>query len=164
MGYAMATKYFGKELPEAPVYVNGTPLKFEVLETQDPVLISELTKCIARGKGGVSEITKEQFDEAIKKKLHETKFESGYRQNRRRQELSPQLQNRLLAAGGDGSMPNFAGPQFGRESKPNNFFGLPTGATGPSGGRPMPDPIEIPTVDDLKPPTAKLSEIVAAMK
>lgn len=165
MGNRMATKYYRKDIPEMPVYINGTPLKFEVLETADGSLIQELDKCIAFGRGGVISIGKEEFDEAVKKKENETISESGYKQKLRRPELSAPMRNQNHAAGADVRVSGaFAGPQFERDHKPRNAGGLPGGAAGPNAGRPAPDPIEVPSAADLKPPTAKLSQIAAATK
>lgn len=159
----MPTKYYRKDIPQMPVYVHGIPLKFEILETSDASLITELDKCIHFGRGGISEITKEQFDEDAKKKPSGTISESVYKQNRNRLELSsPHLSQNPAAEGGINIGGAFARPQdIGRAHTPNEQFGLPSGAVGPSGGRPMPDPIEVPRTADMKPPTAKLSEVNA---
>ena len=161
MGLTMTTKYYRKDIPQMPVYVRGTPLKFEILETQDPILIEELDKCIAFSRGGVMSITKEEFEEEAKKKPSGTTSESGYKQRQQRVELSSQLLNQnLVVDGGINVGGQFANPQdFGRPHTPKETFGLPNGAVGPAGGRPMPDPIEVPKPSDMKPPTAKLSEV-----
>lgn len=161
------TKYYKKDIPEMPVYVNGTPLKFEVLETADPTLIAELDNCIRNSRGGVTEITAEEYAEESKKKLNETRSESGYKQQRQRLELSSPLLNRNLAAGADNAgqfasamLGPFVGPQEGRTPNPHNQFGLPKGTVGPSSKGQTPDPIEVPSGTELKAkaPTAKLSE------
>lgn len=169
MGAAM-TRYYRKEIPEMPVYVNGTPLKFEVLETADPVLIQELDRCIQFGRGGIISITAEDFTEESKKKPTEISSESGYKQQRQRQELSSQLTAQSLAVDGDSRIrvgQTFASPQMsqfgsmeGRAHTPHNRIGLPTGPAGPTGKVPMPDPIELPTGADFKPPTAKLADVL----
>jgi hypothetical protein len=161
----MATKWYQKEIPEMPVYVHGTPIKFEVLETADPVLIEELDKCIKFGRGGVAPITKEQFDELAQKKTNETRSESGFKQSQHRHELS--APNLNLSHAVDGASPDV---RFGgimakaqeRDHTPHNRFGLRGGAPGPAPARPMPDPIELPTPADMAPPTAKLSEVNGA--
>ena len=160
----MPNKFYRKDIPQMPVYVHGTPLKFELLETADAMLIEELDKCIAFGRGGVISITKEEFDEEAKKKPPGTISESGYKQRQQRLELSSPLQGQSLAAdGGINIGGQFARPQdVGRAHTPHERFGMPSGAIGPSGAKPMPDPIEVPTPADLKPPTAKLSELNAA--
>lgn len=152
-------KYYAKDIPEMPVYINGTPLRFEVLATSDPMLITELDKCIRGQRGGVSAITQEEYEAAEKKKPTAISSESAFRQNRQRQELSA-LQVQEVAAGAGvarvGGM--FARPQE-REHAPHNQNGLPGGATGPAGNKPTPDPIEIPDRGKIvasKPPTAKL--------
>jgi hypothetical protein len=161
----MPTKYYSKEIPEMPIYVHGTPLKFEVLETSDAALIVELDKAIQFGRGGVFAITKEQFDDLAQKKTSESRSESGYKQNQHRPELSAPHLN--LGAVVDGASPDV---RFGgvlaraqeREHTPHNRFGLPGGAPGPAPARPMPDPIELPNSADMKPPTAKMSEVNGA--
>mgnify|MGYP000022248475 CR=1 FL=1 len=162
------TKYYKKEIPEMPVYVNGTPLKFEVLETADPLLIAELDKCIQFSRGGVSEISAAEFEEESKKKQNATRSESGYKQQRQRQELSSQQLAQSLAAGAGSDsgafrsqlLGPFVGPQDGRMPTPRNQFGLPSGTVGPSGKGPTPDPIEVPSGSEMKSkaPVAKLAD------
>jgi hypothetical protein len=158
----MATKYYRKEIPEMPFYVHGTPLKFEVLETSDAALIAELDKAIHFGRGGIIAINKEEFEEESKKKPSGTISESAYKQKQHRHELSALHQDPRFAAGdvADAFRFGVARPQE-REHNPHTRPGLPGGAIGPAGSRPMPDPIELPTTVDLKPPTAKLSEVAA---
>jgi hypothetical protein len=155
------TKFYRKDIPQMPVYVHGVPLKFELLETADAALIEELDKCITFGRGGVMSITKEEFEDEAKKKPTGTLSESGYKQRQQRVELSsPLLNQNLVAEGGINIGGQFARPQdIGRAHEPREKFGLPNGAVGPGGGRPMPDPIEVPRTADMKPPTAKLSEL-----
>jgi len=155
------TKFYRKDIPQMPVYVHGVPLKFELLETADAALIEELDKCISFGRGGVMSITKEEFEDEAKKKPTGTLSESGYKQRQQRVELSsPLLNQNLVAEGGINIGGQFARPQdIGRAHEPREKFGLPNGAVGPGGGRPMPDPIEVPRTTDMKPPTAKLSEL-----
>lgn len=159
----MATKYYRKDIPEMPVYIFGKPLKFEILETADPALIIELDKCIAYGRGGVIAMTEAEFQEEAKKKPTGINSESVYKQNRQRQELSSPLSALDLAAEAGNEVrisSAFARPQE-REHTPHTRFGLP-GGTGPApGNKPMPDPIEVPAAEEMKPPTAKLSEVAA---
>lgn len=157
------TKFYRKDIPQMPVYIHGTPLKFEILETSDQMLIEELDKCIAFGRGGVSEMTRAQFEEEAKKKPTGTSSESGYKQRQTRLELSSQLLNQnLVAEGGINIGGQFARPQdIGRVATPHEQFGLPGGSVGPAPGRPMPDPIDVPKPADLKPATARLSELNA---
>ncbi len=161
----MPTKFYRKDIPEMPVYIFGKPLKFEILETADPALIEELDKCIQFGRGGVIAMTAEQFEEEAKKKPSGTSSESVYKQKRQRLELSSPLSMHDLAAEGANDVrisSAFAQPQE-REATPHTRFGLPSG-TGPapgSGSKPMPDPIEVPKAEEMKPPTAKLSEVAA---
>lgn len=159
----MPSKFYRKDIPQMPVYIHGTPLKFEILETADAALIEELDRCIAFGRGGVISITKEEYEEEAKKKPQGTFSESGYKQKLTRLELSSQLLNQNpVAEAGINIGGQFARPQdIGRAHEPNEKFGLPNGTVGPAGGRPMPDPIEVPRTADMKPPTAKLSEVNA---
>lgn len=165
----MATRFYKKEIPESPVYVAGVPLKFEVLSTEDPTMIAELDRCIHFGRGGIVSITAEQFEEESKKKQTGISSESGYKQQRQRQELSSLHTSRSLAVGADvrigeafasPQLNPFGGPMEGRAHTPRNQFGLPGGPAGPTGGKPMPDPIELPTGADFKPPTAKLVDVL----
>lgn len=160
----MPTKYYKKDIPQMPVYVRGTPLKFEIMETSDAVLIEELDKCIQFGRGGVESITREQFEEEAKKKPSGTISESGYKQRQHRVELSSPLLNQNLAAdAGINIGGQFAKPQdVGRAHTPHQQFGMPNGV-GPAQPpkHPMPDPIELPKPGDMKPKTAKLSEVNA---
>lgn len=65
----METQYYGKELENSAIYLSsGAPMKFQWLETSDAWLIQELNAAIQNGIGGVYKITKEQYDEGIKKK------------------------------------------------------------------------------------------------
>lgn len=159
----MPTNYYTKEIPEMAVYVHGTPLKFELLETSDAALIVELDRCIQFGRGGIKAITKEQFDEEAKKKPPVTVSESGYKQKQQRLELSsPHLSHDPAAGGADIRIGNvFARPQE-REHAPHNRHGLPAGAPGPAPIKRMPDPIELPSTDDFRPPTAKMSQVNGA--
>lgn len=153
----MTTKFYGKDIPEAPVYVRGTPLKFEVLETGDAVLIQELDRCIREGRGGVFEITKDQYDEGVKKKQPANGSVFNLSNKPQRRELSS-LHNPVVAVDDVRARIEsvFAKPQMtGREHTPHNRPGLPSG----NGPAQMPDPIEVPDVGSMKPqkpPTAKL--------
>jgi hypothetical protein len=157
-------RYYQKEIPESGVIINGTTMRFDLLETEDSILISELDKCIERGVGGVVSITKEHYDDEVKKKGSGLSSPNSLKPLHQRQELSANQLAGLRAAGvvssnADGQ---FAAPQMGRNHTPNNRFGLPNGKAQ------MPDPIEVPTADDFsaafaKPPTAKMSEVKAAV-
>jgi hypothetical protein len=159
-------KFYAKDLPESPVYVAGHPLIFDFLETEDAALISELDKCIAYSRGGVTEITEDRFKEEVKKKENGNNSANSLRPRMQRTELQAVQWDALRAAGAEGSRGQFAKPQvFEREHRPHNRPGLPA-ATGPSptaNGRAMPDPIEVPTAEsfgEIRPPTAKLKDIV----
>ena len=162
MGLTM-TKHYRKEIPQMPVYIHGTPLKFEIMETSDSMIIDELDKCIAFGRGGISSISKEEFEEESKKKQIGTISESGYKQKLSRVELSSQQLSPSPVVDGAGISiggGQFARPQeVGRAHSPREQFGLGTGAGPAANGHRMPDPIEIPKTADMKPPTAKLSEL-----
>lgn len=156
----MSNRYYLKELPETAVYIAGSPMKFDLLETADPLLISELNKCVTRGVGGIIEITETQYRDELKKKEQESNSRRSLNQPRGRQELSALHARRAAEARGKGSsfLHNgmFAPPQNDRQ--PHS----------PVSGRPMPDPIEVPSPSVFsgvflkKPPTAPASEIESA--
>lgn len=151
------TKYYMKDLPDNPVWVNGFPLRFDILETGDQTLINELDRCIARQAGGITALTKEQYDEEAKKKASGNNWPNNLKPAFKRTELSA-LQG--LPVAGDAGNPNvgfrngagtFARPQ---QFIPNNGIQ----AANPS----MPDPIEIPKMESFTikpPPTAKASSL-----
>lgn len=157
----MPTKYYQKELPESAVYVKGAPLKFDLLQTQDPSLIEELDRCVSRGVGGVISITEAQYQEELKKKELESSSRHSSNQPRGRQELSaPSARHVAEAIDRTKSLVNggmFAGPQRDKNSSPVS-------------GRPMPEPILVPSPNEFSgiftkpPPTAKASEIESASK
>lgn len=138
-------RYFSKELPDAPILVRGHPLKFDVLETSDSALISELENCIRRHQGGIVEITAEKYAEELKKK--ELEKQSGFNSKPRhqRQELS------ALQFGNPGAA---AASRFARPQVP---------ALNPERAEvshPMPDPIEVPTASSFAlPPTARVKDL-----
>ena len=157
--------YYRKEIPESAVIVNGVSMRFDILETQDPVLVAELNKCIARGVGGVVSISKEEFDEEVKKKASGMISGDSSKLHQRRQELSANQLGAARAAGGGFANPNgqFAAPQItaGREHTPFTRHGFPTNK-GPS-----PDPIEVPDSDSMlstfsKPPTGRMRRAARA--
>lgn len=154
-------RYFSKEIPETAVVINGTSMRFDILETADPVLIQELDNCVARGVGGVVAISEAQYQEEVKKKAQGNSSHDSLNPRRQRQELSANQFLSLRAAVDAGNITGqFAKPQVGRAHTPNNSFGLPR-AQGPA-----PDPIEVPTAESFaaafaKPPTAKMSEVKA---
>jgi hypothetical protein len=157
-------KFYQKEIPETAVVILGNSMRFDILETADPILIVELDKCIARGVGGVISISEAQFQEELKKKKEGLLSPDSLNRPRMRQELSANHLLNLRAAGAGGNFGNangqFAQPQVGRAHTPNNSFGLPR-AQGPA-----PEPIEVPTAESFaasftKPPTARMSEVKA---
>ena len=148
----MPKRYYLKELPQSAVYISGHPFKFDILETEDPGLISQLDACVARHVGGVMAITKEQFEVEAQKKTSGIICESGPKQKpptQRNSELS--TLHALHAAGASDRMraqPSLvAGPNDSKVS-----------------GRPMPDPISVPSPNSFsglfaKPKTAKASDV-----
>ena len=145
----MPTKYYSKEIPEAPVFVSGHPMRFDLLETSDPMLITELDKCVARGIGGVISITPEQYAEESKKK--QALQSSNNSKPPHRQELSAlQLDaRRVVEAVGNPA------PRQGMFAKPQ----VPPADQFQRGPEPMPEPIEVPTPDSFvvrPPPTARV--------
>lgn len=143
-------RYFRKELPESPVYINGFPLRFDILSTEDPKLVAELDRCVARGAGGVMMISKEEYDETFKKKETETQYGSNSKPHR--QELKSSLQPldarrvaEAVANPANSRQGMFARAQ--RDSRPNPRQ------------EPMPEPIQIPSVAQFAlPPTARVNE------
>lgn len=159
-------KFYQKEMPETAVVINGNSMRFDLLETADPILIGELDNCIARGVGGVMSITEAQYQEEVKKKQLGNPSHDSLNPRRQREELSANHLLNLRAAGAVGNNANgqFAQPQngFGRSHTPNNGFGLP------KAGGPAPAPIEVPSAADFaaafaKPPTARMSEVKSAV-
>lgn len=146
-------KYYMKEIPDSALILSGAALRFDILETEDSHLIAELDKCIERQVGGILSITKQQYEEELKKK--ETGRLSGNSSNplRRRQELSANLLAGVgVAAEAGRSNGQFAAPQLpnGREATPHNRSGLP------KGNGPAPDPIDVPSAETfIRPPTSK---------
>ena len=156
-------RYFQKEIPDSAVFVNGSAMRFDILETNDATLIAELDKCIARGIGGVLSITEEQYAEEAKKKAEQ--ISSGFSSNNRpqRRELSAHQLGGLRAAGESGNAHGqFAAPQ--QPERARNQHGM-----GPiREPAKMPDPIEVPTNESFagmftKPPTAKMKDLRAAV-
>jgi len=82
----MPTKYYRKELPTQPIYVNGRPLTFDVIETSDAALIAQLDSAIAGHRGGIEEINAATYQEEVQKKTTEKR--SGDESKNRRFELS----------------------------------------------------------------------------
>lgn len=144
-------KFYLKELPDAPVYIFGSPFRFDFLATEDSTLITELDKCARNGIGGVISITQEQYDEEVKKKQAEIHSENSLRPPPHRTELQAfhKVDQRRVAEvvanpRSRGGM--FARPQTGNVPRQNQ--------------EPMPDPIQIPLPNSfVVPPTAKLSDL-----
>lgn len=138
-------RFFRKELSDQPVYVNGHPVRFDILETSDPALIAEMENCIRRNSGGIYEITAEQFADEIKKKEQE-KLSGG--------SLKPRHQRQGLSALQFGNPGAAAASRFARPQIP---------ALNPeraSVSHQMPDPIEVPTAASFAlPPTARVKDL-----
>lgn len=144
-------KYYQKALPENPLYVHGHPLRFDILETEDAKLIGILENCIARQMGGIKALSKEQYDEELKKK--ESGQNSNNNSNKRqwRQELQALRHPQGFAA---------------VEGRVKEFLAPPPAP--PSNPRPMPEPITIPAPESFKefkrpPPLAKEANVKAIM-
>lgn len=113
-----------KEISESPVYVMGQPLKFDIMATQDTLLISELDKCVKRGVGGILTLTEAQYNEELSKKNSSTPSPDS---------LSPTHRKQVLSALHLNVRPAAAGPI--RQVQP--------GASQVTGR--MPEPIEVPS-------------------
>jgi hypothetical protein len=143
--------YYRKEIPESPVYVKGAPMSFDFLETSDPTLIAEFTACIRGQRGGIIEMTKEEYESEIKKKENGIGSESSFRPRMRQQGLSAfNLQGRRAAVPDGSAM--LARPQIAVGKNDSQVS-----------GRPMPDPIQVPSPGAFKgafkrPPTGKMPD------
>lgn len=129
----------------------GHPMRFDILETSDSMLIAELDKCVARGIGGVIAITEEQYKDEAQKKILSQQSSNNSKQPPHRQELSAlRLDGRRVVEAVGNPAPKigqFAKPQVPPQNQRN-------------GHEPMPEPIEVPTPDSFvikPPPTMKLS-------
>jgi len=145
--------YFRKEVEQSPVYIFGQPFRFDLLATEDAMLIAELDKCVHRGIGGVVSITKEEYEEESKKKQAEQLSRNSLNPPQHRPELKslnlPPDRRAVEAVANPGGRRNgmFARPQMGDRPQPRN-------------NEPMPDPIQIPSPTSfIVPPTAKLSDL-----
>lgn len=117
----------------------GQPLKFDILATQDTLLIAELDKCAARGVGGVMTLTEAQYNEEVKKKETGQSLLNSSNPSKRRQVLSALHLNVRPVAGGQINLP-------------------PTGSA--VTGRHIPEPIEVPSPQSFGlPPLAKTSDV-----
>jgi hypothetical protein len=140
------TKFYRKELPDTPVYINGAPVRFEVLRTEDQTMINELDACIARHMGGIVAITEEEFLVLDQKKTSETSYGSAFKQRQSSQQGPSGLRSRLAAATAE-------------------LPGLPVDPNAlPVSGRPIPQPVQVPSPNKfsgifIKPSTAKASDV-----
>lgn len=126
------SKYYLKELPEQAIYIGGKAFKFDVLETNDQWLQSELDSAIRQGIGGIISLTKEQFAEESKKKLNATQLLPSLQ---RQSEIRPQWSS------GGGARPAVV---LGSQQKPPNL--------------PPAEPISIPSPKIFLPKVGKMSQ------
>jgi hypothetical protein len=147
--------YYKKEIPESGVIVFGQSLRFDLLETDDQRLIGELNKCVQRGVGGIIPLTKDQFDEEVKKKELSNLSNNNFRPQPQRQELKalnlPLDGRRVVEAISNPS------PRIGMFARPQ----VPPPAAMQNGAA-KPDPIEVPAPESFvikPPPTMKVSLI-----
>ena len=129
----MAMKFYRKELPTQPIYVNGRPMLFDVTATEDPVLISQLDAAIAGHRGGIESITEEEYQSEVQKKTTEKR--SGDDSRNRRFELSAIHLGAHAAAGAV----NLSSSDVRIPGQP-----VSTAVRLPS-GRELPDPILVPS-------------------
>lgn len=131
-------------------------MRFDFLETSDPVLISELESCARNAIGGVMVITKEEYDAEIKKKETLKQSNGNSNPHRGRTELSALLGPRVAEVVNRGGGFNPSG-MFARPQEPQ----VSMNKVQPN--RPMPDPIEVPTAESfkgsfiVKPPVGKVT-------
>lgn len=152
-------RHFKKEIAEAPVFVLGHPMRFDILQTEDPTLIAELDKCVARGVGGVIAISPEEYAEESKKKEQSNLLNTNSKPHQRQELSALRLDaRRVVEAVGNPA------PRTGMFAKPQ----IPTdGHRLQQTAQPMPEPIEVPTPESFvirQPPTAKASELKAKTK
>lgn len=146
-------KYYRKEIPEAPVFVAGHPYRFDILSTEDPILISELDKCVARHVGGVIAISKEEYEEEVKKKEQLNLLRNNSKPQQRQEISALRLDARRVVEAVSNPAPRtgmFAKPQVPPDHQSNGEK------------RQTPDPIEVPSPESFQvrpPPVMKLSDI-----
>lgn len=148
-------KYYRKEIPEAPVFVSGHPYRFDILATEDTILITELDKCVARHVGGVISISKEEYEEEVKKKEQLSLLKNNSKPQQRQEISALRLDARRVVE----AVSNPA-PRTGMFAKPQ----VPPAHEVNGGGerKQTPDPIEVPSPDSFQvrpPPIMKLSDI-----
>ena len=149
----MPTKFYAKEIPESPIFINGHGLRFDFMETEDSMLIAELDKCVARGVGGVMSITQEQYSEEIKKKELSASLNGSLKPQQRQEISALRLDARRVVEAVANPAPRagmFAKPQIPTDQLANGRV-----------SQPMPEPIEVPTPESfvvMRPPTAKIGK------
>lgn len=132
----MAITYYMKELPNTAIYLsNGAPFRFDYLATEDAWLTMELDAAISNGVGGVVKITKEQYEEGLKKKS-----EGKSRNN------SPQYRQELASPNLNPFNMQARGFQGGRAAA---VAGRPVNV--PPGE--LPDPLKVPDPSEFVMPT-----------
>lgn len=131
----MAIKYYRKEIPTTPVYIDGVPFRFEILRTEDPKLIEALDSAILKQIGGVIAITADEYDAEAKKKASGQPSSYGSTPRGRRLELSA---DRVPVAGrGDEFDPVLATPQLDPNASKVT-------------GRSAPEPIMVPSPSTIQ--------------
>lgn len=138
------SRFFQKELPDAPILIRGHPIRFDVMETSDAALISEFENCIRRHQGGIVEITADKYADEVKKKEQESL--SGFNSK-------PQHQRQELSAHQFGNPGAAAASRFARAQQPQQPQAQQV-------AHPMPDPIEVPTAASFAlPPVARVKDL-----
>ena len=105
-------RYFKKELPGTPIFLPvGKAIRFEVgwdqmgyYATNNGYEVAELLKCAEQQKGGISEITQEQFEEAQKK----TREQGPNRSSGQRPTIGPLGRNQLRSQQANAVVPSAA--------------------------------------------------------
>lgn len=103
--------FWKKEIPQTPVYLSsGRKVTFDTVDgvtgytiTADPAVTAELNACVARGIGGVSSASKEEYDAFLSLKKNGTTRPKSWRE-----ELGPQ---QLFAQGAAGPVAVARPPQ-----------------------------------------------------
>ena len=132
-------RFFAKELADSALYIMGHPMKFDIMATQDTLLIAELDKCVKKGIGGVTTISESQYQEEVKKKELGTNSPSSSN-GQRKQVLSALHLSQNVR------------PVAGRQ------INVQPGASQVTGR--MPEPIEVPSPQSFGlPPIAKTIDV-----
>lgn len=78
--------YYKKRSPNNPVGLStGRGVRFEdfgndtgYFKTEDSLIITEFKACMAAGRGGIQEVTQDEYDDAVKKKLPLRNYMQGF--------------------------------------------------------------------------------------